>query len=411
MTRLRDLIRREPKRGLALPPWLDRLVSTGIVSRDRQVVRRQRCVNVAAYAGIASGLSYIVITSLYDLRGLWLLNIYNVVLIVAGLVLPFWHRLGENFVAIALILIIGFGQLYTIWMLGITSDLHIYLPACRRNSVLLRCPELEMVSRVFHLRPRAAAVRAQFRAGRRDAAADRWAAARSDFQPHPGDGMHHQRGADLLCAHAGATRRAGTGAAARALRGADRNRDARYDRGAAEVERNADRRPHRSLERGIRGSRRLHVGGPRTSARRGRRISRQPGACIRRARRAARRREDQDGGRLLHGGGGFRWPRARRRGRDRPFRTRHDGGERRARASRRPQARTARRDSLRARDRRRDRRDALFLRRMGRRGEYRLAHGIAWGARPHSGERSVPRSHRRCVHLRRARRRRHEGHR
>jgi len=126
MTRLRDLIRREPKRGLALPPWLDRLLSIGIVSRDRQVVRRQRCVNVAAYAGIASGLSYIVITSLYDLRGLWLLNIYNVVLIVAGLVLPFWHRLGENFVAIALILIIGFGQLYTIWMHGITSDLHIY---------------------------------------------------------------------------------------------------------------------------------------------------------------------------------------------------------------------------------------------------------------------------------------------
>jgi adenylate cyclase len=126
MNRLRDLIRREPKRGLALPPWLDRLVSVGIVSRDPAVVRRQRCVNVAAYAGIASGLSYIVITSFYDPRGLWLLNIYNVLLIVAGLVLPSWHRVGENFVAIVLILIIGFGQLYTIWMLGITSDLHIY---------------------------------------------------------------------------------------------------------------------------------------------------------------------------------------------------------------------------------------------------------------------------------------------
>src|ERR1700752_2989216 len=126
MTRLRDLIRREPKRGLALPPWLDRLVSTGIVSRDPPVVRRQRCVNVAAYAGLVSGLSYIIITSLYDLRGLWLLNIYNALLIVAGLVLPFWHRLGENFVAIALILLISTGQLYTVWMLGITSDLHIF---------------------------------------------------------------------------------------------------------------------------------------------------------------------------------------------------------------------------------------------------------------------------------------------
>ena len=126
MTRLRDLIRREPKRGLALPPWLDRLVSVGIVSRDPQVVRRQRCVNVAAYAGVVSGLSYILMTSLYDMRGLWLLNIYNVALVVAGLVLPFWHRFGENVAAIALILLVSFGQMYTIWMLGITSDLHIF---------------------------------------------------------------------------------------------------------------------------------------------------------------------------------------------------------------------------------------------------------------------------------------------
>lgn len=126
MTRLRDLIRREPRRRLALPQWLDRLVSVGIVSDDPQLVRRQRCVNVAAYAGVVSGASYVLITSLYDARALWLLNIYNVLLILAGLVLPSWHRLGENFVAIVLILLVGLGQLYVVWMLGITSDLHIF---------------------------------------------------------------------------------------------------------------------------------------------------------------------------------------------------------------------------------------------------------------------------------------------
>src|ERR1700754_1146708 len=78
MTRLRDLIRREPRRGLALPHWIDRLVSVGIVSRDPQIVRRQRCVNAAAYASVVSGLSYVLITLLYDARGLWPLNIYNV---------------------------------------------------------------------------------------------------------------------------------------------------------------------------------------------------------------------------------------------------------------------------------------------------------------------------------------------
>ena len=126
MTRLRDIIRREPSRGLSIPAWLDRLLSVGIVSTDPQVVRRQRCVNIAAYVGAVSGLSYIVLTSLYDLYGLLPLNAHNLMLVLAGLVLPFGHRFGENFVAIVYILAISIGQLYVVWMLGITSDLHIF---------------------------------------------------------------------------------------------------------------------------------------------------------------------------------------------------------------------------------------------------------------------------------------------
>jgi adenylate cyclase len=126
MSRLRDIIRREPRRGLSIPAWLDRLLSVGIVSRDPQVVRRQRCVNVAAYTGAASGLSYIVLTSLYDLQELLLLNVHNLMLIVAGILLPFWHRLGTNFVAIVYLVLLSIGQMYVVWMLGITSDLHIF---------------------------------------------------------------------------------------------------------------------------------------------------------------------------------------------------------------------------------------------------------------------------------------------
>ncbi len=126
MMRLRDLVRREPKRGLQLPRWLERLASVGIVATDRQVVRRQRCANVAAYVSVISGASYIAITSFYDLRGLLLLNAYNLLLVVCGLVLPFWHRFGENFVALALIAVISVGQLYVVWMLGLNSSLHIF---------------------------------------------------------------------------------------------------------------------------------------------------------------------------------------------------------------------------------------------------------------------------------------------
>jgi adenylate cyclase len=125
MTQLRDLLRREPTPGLKLPAWLERLLSAGIVTSDAQLIRRQRCVNVASYAAAVSSASYLVITSLYDFGGLLLLNAYNAMMIVMGFVLPRWHRLGANVVAIALIALVSLGQMYVIWMLGINSDLHI----------------------------------------------------------------------------------------------------------------------------------------------------------------------------------------------------------------------------------------------------------------------------------------------
>ena len=83
-------------------------------------------MNIAAYVSAISAASYIAITSLYDLRGLLLLNAYNLILVIGGLVLPFWHRRGENFVAISLIALISIGQLYVVWMLGLNSSLHIF---------------------------------------------------------------------------------------------------------------------------------------------------------------------------------------------------------------------------------------------------------------------------------------------
>src|SRR6478735_4059753 len=102
MTQLRDLMRREPRYGLSLPAWLDRLLSAGVVTRDPQVARRQRCVNVAAFVGAISGASYILLTSLYDARGLLLLNVYNALLVVGGIMLPRLHRFGENVAGLAL---------------------------------------------------------------------------------------------------------------------------------------------------------------------------------------------------------------------------------------------------------------------------------------------------------------------
>jgi len=140
MTQLRDLLRREPTPGLALPDWLERLLSAGIVTNDPQLAQRQRCVNVACYAAAISSASYLVITSLYDFGGLLLLNAYNAMMIVMASLLPRWHRLGANVVAIVLIVLVSLGQMYVIWMLGINSDSTscIRLPARHCSSSVSR---------------------------------------------------------------------------------------------------------------------------------------------------------------------------------------------------------------------------------------------------------------------------------
>ena len=125
MSLLRDLIRRGPAIGVSLPGWLDRLLSTGIVTSDPQIARRQRCVNVASYAAAVSSASYLVMMTAYAFHQLMPLHYYNAFMIVAGALLPWLHRVSENFVAVALVVMVSIGQLYVVWMLGITSDLHV----------------------------------------------------------------------------------------------------------------------------------------------------------------------------------------------------------------------------------------------------------------------------------------------
>ena len=111
------------------------------------------------------------------------------------------------------------------------------LHACRCHAVLLRHPELETVPWLLLLRRGAADACAQLRTGRRLAAAERRPAARYRLKPHADQRGHAQRRADLLRARAGQPGRGRAGAAIRAFRGADRDRDAGADRRAAQGER------------------------------------------------------------------------------------------------------------------------------------------------------------------------------
>jgi adenylate cyclase len=126
MTRLRDLVRREPRRGVQLPAWLERLVSVGIVSTDQQVVRRQRCVNVGAFAMIATTSSHLIINSAHDFRGLLPINADNLVMLAGALLVPRLHRFGEHVGAITLLLLILFGHTFIVWSFGLASELQVY---------------------------------------------------------------------------------------------------------------------------------------------------------------------------------------------------------------------------------------------------------------------------------------------
>src|SRR5262245_34908003 len=116
MTRLRDLVSKPPRQALQLPQWVDRLLSVGIVSTDPDVIRRQRFVNVGVLATVGSTISHLVMHSLHDFYGLIPINIYNVFMIVAPLLVPLLHRYGDYIAAIALSILVVFGHAFVVWM-------------------------------------------------------------------------------------------------------------------------------------------------------------------------------------------------------------------------------------------------------------------------------------------------------
>ncbi len=126
MHRLHKLIRGELTPKIALPAWLERVASVGIVSRDAQVVRRQRFTNIVAYAVSANAASHLVINGLYEPHILAPIHIYNAAFAIAALLIHRLHRFGENVAATLLALLILLGTLFAIWMLGRDSQLHVY---------------------------------------------------------------------------------------------------------------------------------------------------------------------------------------------------------------------------------------------------------------------------------------------
>jgi adenylate cyclase len=126
MSKLRDLALNRRRRGFAFPAWLERLVSAGITDSDPQVVRRQRCANVAAYATAANAAQHLIVNILYSYQDLLVTHIYNAIIVVLALSIPRLHRFGPNAAVNALLPLIISGHMFVIWMFGLESGLQIY---------------------------------------------------------------------------------------------------------------------------------------------------------------------------------------------------------------------------------------------------------------------------------------------
>lgn len=126
MTRPSELIRREPKRGLSIPPWLDHLASVGIVTANPEVARRQRITNIAAFAAAGNALSHLVINALHNAGGLIVIHASNTVFALLALMIPCLHRYGENAAAVALATLVLLGNVLFVWLLGTASHLQVY---------------------------------------------------------------------------------------------------------------------------------------------------------------------------------------------------------------------------------------------------------------------------------------------
>ena len=329
MTQLRDLLRRGPKRGLEFPPWLDRLVSVGIVSTDPKVVRCQQCVNVAAFATAGDTLSHLVFNAIYNFHGLLPVNAWNTFMLCASVLIPRLHRFGAYVGAITMILLILCGHSFVVWSLGQNSDLQIYFTLAGVTLLFfgLQAWRLFVLFVVLALAALLVVI---------------------NFAPFDGfiipedtalrDRLSAQALVSTLLVNAALyfyfyfARRPGEGSAGEAegaVRCPDRHRHAAFDRRAAQIgTRAAHRRPHRAAQRAVRRHRRFHRRRARSHARPGGRVSRPPGADVRRARRGARGREDQDHRRQLHGGGRVRRRRGRAGGRGRPPRAGDGRGHR-----------------------------------------------------------------------------------
>lgn len=102
------------------------VINAGIHSPDEAVRRQQRFVNLALFATAFNAFHHLILNGLHDFWALLPVNIYNLVIGVAALLLVYGHRYGTYLSATLLALMIIVGNFFVVMAFGLDSDLQIY---------------------------------------------------------------------------------------------------------------------------------------------------------------------------------------------------------------------------------------------------------------------------------------------
>lgn len=111
---------------LNLPGWIESLAMNGIASSDQQVVRRQRLVNIFAYASAFNAFSQMAVLASQKFESLVLSHSIFTALALAMLTVPRLHRLGPN-VGAHVLTFLSLGAIaLASWFYGREAQIYVY---------------------------------------------------------------------------------------------------------------------------------------------------------------------------------------------------------------------------------------------------------------------------------------------
>lgn len=126
MNHLQQMRRQPAPQGLALPGWIERLAMSGISSSDQQIVRRQRLVNIFAYASAFNAFSQMAMLATQQFERLVVSHSIFTALALAMLSVPRLHRIAPNLGAHMLTALSLGAIALASWFYGRESQIYVY---------------------------------------------------------------------------------------------------------------------------------------------------------------------------------------------------------------------------------------------------------------------------------------------